>query len=93
MMLSTRKITGRLLFFLQFLRFSSEIYEQVIPIAECFLSPLLCQFQKGYNTQLALLKFLETSKAMINSRGFARAFLMDLSKAFDSLNLELLLAK
>ena len=64
-----------------------------MPFAECFFSPLLCGFRKGYNTQHALLKFLETCKATMDSGGFADAVLMDLSKAFDYLNQELLLAK
>ena len=73
--------------------FERLMYEQIIPFAECFLSPLLCGFRKGYNAQHALLKFSETCKAAIDKGGFAGALLMDLSKAFDSLNHELLLAK
>ena len=73
--------------------FERLMYEQIIPFAECFLSPLLCGFWKGYNAQHALLKFSETCKAAIDKGGFAGALLMDLSKAFDSLNHELLLAK
>ena len=69
------------------------MYEQVIPFAECFLYPLLCGFQKGHNTQHALLKFLETCEAAIDNGGFAGALLMDLSVVFDSLNHELLRAK
>ena len=69
------------------------MYEQMMPFAECFLSPLLCGFQKGYNTQHALLKLLETRKITMDNGGFAGALLMDLSKAFDCLNNEELLAK
>ena len=69
------------------------MYEKVILFAECFLSPLLSGFRKGYNTQHALLTFLETCKAAIDYGGSAGALQMDLSKAFDSLNHELLLAK
>ena len=57
------------------------MYEQVIPFAECFLFPLLCRVWKGYDTQHALLKFLETCIATKDNGGFASALLMDLSKA------------
>ena len=69
------------------------MYQQVMPFVQCFLSPLLCGFRKGYNTQDALLKFLETCKITMDNGGFAGALLMDVSKAFDCLNHELLLAK
>ena len=73
--------------------FERLIYEQVIPFTECSLSPLLCDFRKGYNTQHALLRFLETCKITRDNGDFACALLMDLLKAFDCLNHELLLAK
>ena len=69
------------------------MYEQVLPSAKFFLSPLLCGFQIGYNTQHALLRFLEGCKAAMNDGGFAGALLMDHSKASNSLNHELLLVK
>ena len=46
-----------------------------------------------YDTQQALLKFLETCKITMDNGGFAGALLMDPSKAFDCLNQELLLPK
>ncbi len=59
--------------------FERLMYEQIMLFAECFLSPLLCGFRKGYNTQHALLKFLpETCKATMDNEGFAGAVLMDL---------------
>ena len=73
--------------------FERLMYEQVMPFVECFLSALLCGFWKGYNTQHALLKFLETCKITMDNGGFAGALLMDLSKAIDCLNHELLIAK
>ena len=41
--------------------------EQAMPFAECFLSPLLCALRKGYDTQHALLKFLESCKITIDN--------------------------
>ena len=59
---------------------------------QCFLSPLLCGFRRGYHTQHALLRLVETCKKSLDGEGVAGAILMDLSKAFDSLNHELLIA-
>ena len=78
---STSKILERLL------------YDQLMEFAENFLSPLVCAFRKGYNTQHALLRFLETCKTTLDKGGYAGALLMDLSKAFDCIDHELLLAK
>ena len=71
--------------------FDRLMYEQVILFAECFLSPFICGFRKGYNTQHTLLKVLETYEATIDNGGFLAHFLMDLSKAF--LTHQLLLTK
>ena len=69
------------------------MFEQVIAHSESFLSLYLCGFMKGYNTQQALVRFLEKCKSVLHNKGFAGAILMDLSKAFDCLNHELLIAK
>ena len=58
-----------------------------------YLSPLLCGFRKGYSTQDALLRMIESWKQCLDKNGYAGAVLMDLSKAFDTSNHELLLAK
>ena len=58
-----------------------------------FLSNFLCGFRKGYNTQHALLNLIEKCKRVLDKKGYAGAILMDLSKAFDCLDHELLLAK
>ena len=73
--------------------FERIMYEQIMPFVECFLSPLLCGFRKGYNTQHALLRLVESSKENLDKGGSAAAFSIDLSKAFDCLNHELLIAK
>ena len=67
--------------------------EQMTAYSETFWSPYLCGFRKGYNTQKALVRFVEKCKSVLDKKGFARAILIDLSKAFIWLNYELLIAK
>ena len=76
----------------------SNIYKRVLEgqtksHALSFLSPLLCGFREGYGTQHALLRLIETCKKTLDKGDFARALRMDISKTFDCLNHELLIAK
>ena len=54
-----------------------------------FLSPFLCGYRRGFSTQTALLSLIEKWKIMLDNKGYAGAVLMDLSKAFDTINYEL----
>ena len=58
-----------------------------------YLSPYLCGYRKGFNTQTALSSLIEKWKQIIDNKGYGAAILMDLSKAFDTINHELLIAK
>ena len=57
------------------------------------LSPYLCGYRKGYSCQYALLAMIERWKMSLDNYGFAGGILVDLSKAFDTINHELLIAK
>ena len=76
----------------------SKIYEkiiqrQIISYIDNYLSPFLCGFRKGYSPQNALICLIEKWKKIIDNHGYADAVLMDLSKAFDTLNHDILIAK
>ena len=57
------------------------------------LSPYLCGYRKGCNTQQVLVSLIEKWKTILDDKGFGGAVLMDLTNAFDVLNHELLIAK
>ena len=43
---------------------------QMLPFVNKFLSPKICGYRKGYNTQHALLKLVETCKKTSDNKGF-----------------------
>jgi ribonuclease P/MRP protein subunit RPP40 len=51
------------------------------------------EYRKGYNTDYALLAMIEKWKISLDKNGYAGGILMDLSKAFDTINHQLLIAK
>ena len=67
--------------------------KQVVSYITPFLSSLLCGFRKGYSAQHALVRLLEKFKISLDEGGKAGAILMDLSKAFDCIRHDLLIAK
>ena len=69
------------------------MHHQVSEYIDKHLSPFLCGYRKGFNTQTALLSLLEKWKSTLDKKGFAGAVLMDLSKAFDTINHDLQIAK
>ena len=74
--------------------FERLMLKQMKPFIETFLSKWLCGYRKGYNAQYALTAMVERLKKCLNERGgMYGAILMDLSKAFDTINHQLLIAK
>ena len=56
-------------------------------------SPFICGFRKSHNAQYSLLKMIETWKNHLDQGKKIGAIFMDLSKAFDTIDHSLLLAK
>ena len=57
------------------------------------LSPHLCGFRKNYNTQHALFLLIKNWQTTLDRNGYVGTLLMDLSKAYDCLPHDLILAK
>ena len=69
------------------------IFNQISTCFEPYLSTFLTGFWKNHNTQHSLLKMLELWKEALDKGKPFGAIFMDLSKAFDTLNHDLLIAK
>ena len=67
--------------------------DQITKFAEKVLSHKLCGFRKGYSTQTAILNLLKNWENCLDNKGVVGTVLMDLSKAYDCLPHNLLLAK
>ena len=65
---------------------------QVNDYSKSFIS-IFCGYRKGCNTQEVLVSLIKKWKKILDDKGFGGAVLIDLSKAFDTLNHELLIAK
>ena len=73
--------------------FERIMQKQITDYIGKFLSPFLCGYRKGFSTQYALLSLIERWRLCLDKQGFAGALLMDLSKAFNTINHELLITK
>ena len=61
-----------------------------------FITDYLSDFLRGYRQDFSthvLIKLIESWRQSLDNRGYSEAVLMDLSKASDTINHELLIAK
>ena len=73
--------------------FEKIMHDQISQYINSFLTPYLCGYRKAFSTQQVLLSLIEKWKIVLDSKGYGGAVLMDLSKAFDAINHDLLIAK
>ena len=76
----------------------SKIYEKfskdfLVSKIEIFLSPFLAPYRKSYNTQHMLIKMIVEWRENLDNNFFVGAVLKNLSKAFDCIQHNLLIAK
>ena len=69
------------------------MFHQVNEYMDVFLSRHQCGFRKGYSTQQYLFTMLEKWRSVVDNKNTFGALLTNLSKVFDCLSHELLLAK
>ena len=80
------------------LSYMSKVFERIFyKQIDCFMaskfSPFLCGFRKNHNFQYSLLKMIEVWKKNLDKGNEIAVILMDLSKAFNTINHSLLPAK
>ena len=73
--------------------YEGKMYDSIFSYIEQFLSPYLFGYRKGHSTQQCLLVMIETWRKALDDKKVAGAILTDLSKAFDCLSHELMIAK
>ena len=69
------------------------IYDQIQLFFDSLLSKYLCGFRRGYNAQHCVITLIEKWRKSVDNGGAFGALLTDISKAFDCLPHELLIAK
>ena len=73
--------------------FERVLFEQIEKFSEKILSPKLCGFRTSHSTQHVLLNLLKNCQNTLDKAGAIGTVLMDLSKAYDCLPHDFLIAK
>ena len=73
--------------------FERLMFQQMTSYVSNILSPYLCGFRKGYNAQHALLRLKNYLNKSLDKKENIGLVMMDLSKAFDCISHDLLIAK
>ena len=73
--------------------FEKVMYEQLYEYLNNYLNDLLCGFRKALSTQYVLTRLIQSLKKGLDNSGLVGAILMDLSKAYDCLSHDFLIAK
>ena len=73
--------------------FEKCLYDQIYAYTDSILSKAYCGFRKGCSTHYSIIALTEKWRRSLDQRGICGALFTDLSKAFDCLAHDFLLAK
>ena len=73
--------------------FEKLMQKQISGYISNFLSPYLCWYRRGFSSQQDPLSYIENRKKVLDKQGFGEAVSLDLSKVFDTIKHDLLIAK
>ena len=73
--------------------FERLIEKQIVPFIDTKISNLLCAYRKNYSAEHALIRVTKKIRKTLDSKGVVGMISMDLSKAFDCMPHDLLIAK
>ena len=73
--------------------FENCLYDQIYAYTDSILSKAQCGFRKGCSTQYSIIAMTEKWRRNLDQGGICRALFTDLSKAFDCLVHDFLIAK
>ena len=73
--------------------YERNMYDQILTYIDKFLSPYLFGYRKGHSTEQCLFIMTEIWRKALDNKSVAGVVLTDLSKAFDCLSHDLLIAK
>ena len=69
------------------------MHESITPFVNKLLSNFIAAFRKNFSANHVLINLIEKWKTCLDNKRSVGAFLMDLSKAFETINHDLLIAK
>ena len=72
--------------------FEKCLYDQIYAYTDSILSKAQCGFRKGYSTQYSIIAMIEKWRRNLDQGGICGALFTDLSKAFDCLVHDFLIA-
>ena len=73
--------------------YEKEIKNQLVSYFDKYLSPFISAYRKNYSTQQVLIRLLEEWREKLDENFIVGAVLMDLSKVFNCISNNLIIAK